>query len=251
MARNARRGGAAGFVCAQRRRVCDPAGNGRRAARDQHAAARNRRDVLARWSQNPKVRVGIAAIDADTPADAVSWLPLDPKSFEYVLRVSWLPGSQRLAVQTMPRDQRRLDLSVADRSGGGVIHLLTESDPAWVNITDDLYFLKDGRHFLWASERDGFMHLYRYALDGTLVNQVTKGDWAMASNAGGVFWLRQSVAAIDETNDWIYFVALEKSSVERQLYRIHHDGSGFSRMSTASGTHAVRFSPDARYYVDK
>ena len=198
-------------------------------------------------SQNPKVRVGIAAIDADTPADAVSWLPLDP----YVLRVSWLPGSQRLAVQTMPRDQRRLDLSVADRSGSGVIHLLTESDPAWVNITDDLYFLKDGRHFLWASERDGFMHLYRYALDGTLVNQVTKGDWAMASNAGGVFWLRQSVAAIDETNDWIYFVALEKSSVERQLYRVHQDGSGFSRVSTASGTHAVRFSFDARYYVDR
>jgi len=27
---------------------------------------------------------------------------------------------------------------------------------------DDLHFLKDGRHFLWASERDDYYHLYRY-----------------------------------------------------------------------------------------
>src|SRR5262249_13537094 len=137
------------------------------------------------------------------------------------------------------------------RTGGAVTRILTETDPAWVNITDDLYFLKDGRHFLWASERDGFMHLYRYTLEGALVNQVTKGDWAMASNAGGVYWLHQSVAASDEKNDWIYFVALEKSSVERHAYRIHMDGSGFSRLSDASGTHAVRFSQDARFYVDE
>jgi dipeptidyl-peptidase 4 len=199
-------------------------------------------------TENPKVRVGIVGTDNSAP---VSWVGLDPASYEYLVRVQWLPRSKRLAVETMTRDQHRLDLLFADRTGGGVTHILTETNPAWVNITDDLYFLKDGRHFLWASERDGFMHLYRYALDGTLVNQVTKGDWAMASNAGGVYWLHQSVAAIDEKGDWIYFIALEKSSVERHLYRIHHDGTGFSRLSDAAGTHAVRFSPDARFFVDE
>jgi dipeptidyl-peptidase-4 len=198
-------------------------------------------------SPNPKVRVGVVSIDRP---ETVSWVHLDPGSSEYVVRVKWLPGARQLAVQTMPRDQRRLDLLLADRSGT-TTHLLTENDPAWVNITDDLYFLRDGRHFLWASERTGFMHLYQYTLDGKLVGQTTNGDWAMASNAGGVFWLRQSVAAIDEKNDWIYFIALEKSSIERQLYRVHRDGSGFSRVSKESGTHGVRFSPDAKYYVDK
>jgi dipeptidyl-peptidase 4 len=198
-------------------------------------------------SPNPKVRVGIVSIDHP---DAVSW-QLDSQSFEYVVRIKWLPGARQLAVETMPRDQRRLDLRLADRATGAATHLLTETDPAWVNINDDVYFLKDGQHFLWASERTGFMHLYQYSLDGKLDGQITKGDWSMASNAGGVFWLRQSVAAIDEKNDWIYFIALEKSSIERQLYRIHRDGSGFSRVSKESGTHGVRFSPDARYYVDK
>jgi dipeptidyl-peptidase-4 len=198
-------------------------------------------------SANPKVRVGLVSIDRP---DAMSWVRLEPASFEYVLRVQWLPGSNRIAVETMPRDQRRLDLSFADRSGA-VTHILTETDPAWVNVTDDLYFLKDGRHFLWASERDGFMRMYRYALDGTLVNALTKGDWSIASNAGGVFWVRQSVAAVDEKNDWVYFIALEKSPVERHLYRVHTDGSGFARLSTLAGTHGVRFSPDAKYYVDR
>jgi dipeptidyl-peptidase 4 len=199
-------------------------------------------------SPNPRVRVGIVSVDHP---DAISFVRLDPQSFEYVARIKWLPGARQLAVETMPRDQRRLDLLLADRTGGATTHLLTEADPGWVNITDDLYFMKDGRHFIWASERSGFMHLYQYSLDGKLVGQITKGDWAMASNAGGVYWLRQSVAAIDEKNDWIYFIGLEKSSVERQLYRIHRDGSGFSRVSKESGTHGVRFSPDARYYVDK
>jgi len=204
------------------------------------------RDIAG--TPNPRVRVGI--VELDRPG-AASWVALDSESFEFVLRVMWLPGSRQLSVQMMPRDQRRLDVMLADRTGGSVKDLLTETDPAWVNVTDDLYFVKDGHQFIWASERDGFMRLYRYTIDGKLLNPVTKGDWALASNAGGVFWRHQSVAAIDEKNDWIYFVALEKSSVERQLYRVHGDGSGFSRVSVESGTHAVTCSPDARYYTDR
>jgi len=199
-------------------------------------------------SANPKVRVGVT--DIDRP-EATTWMPLDASTVEYVLRVKWLPDSRRLAITTMPRDQRRMDLVFADRSGQEVTRILTETDPGWVNTTDDLYFLKDGRHFIWASERDGYMRLYRYALDGTLVNQITRGDWAIASNPGGMFWVRQSVAAIDETKDWIYFIAMEKSSVERQLYRVHPDGSGFARVSKESGTHAIQFAPDAQRYVDR
>jgi dipeptidyl-peptidase-4 len=100
-----------------------------------------------------------------------------------------------------------------------------------VNVSDDLYFLKDGRHFLFASERDGYMHLYRYRMDGTLENQVTKGDWAMVSSGGTMFWVSRAVVGIDEKNDWIYFTALKDSSVQRNLYRIKSDGTGLTRLS--------------------
>lgn len=195
---------------------------------------------------NPIVRVGIAELNQDK----TTWVDIDPKAYEYVVRVKWLPDNRRVSVQTMNRAQTELSLYLAERSDGKASPLLKETDTDWVNIHDDLFFLQDGKHFIWASERTGYAHLYRYTTDGQMVNQITKGNWAIHSAGGGVFWLRQAVTAIDEKNGWIYFTALEKSSVERHLYRIRFDGSGMERISKEDGTHLVSFSPDARYYFD-
>lgn len=195
---------------------------------------------------NPRVRVGIA----DLATDGSTWVQLTDLPFEYIARVKWLPDGRQVSVQTLSRDQMTLALYLADRRTGQATRILTETDPGWVNINDDLYFLKDGRHFLWASERDGFQHLYKYTLDGHLDHQIVRGGWAMGSSGGEVYWLRRSVVGIDEGRDWIYFTALEKSSVERQLYRIHSDGSGFARISTEDGGHAISMSPDSRFYLD-
>ncbi len=194
---------------------------------------------------NPLVRVGVAHL-AD---GGTTWVELTGEH-EYVMRVAWLPDSTRLAIQTMTRDQRRLDLSFADARSGAASHVLAETDPAWVNVNDDLTFLRDGRHFLWVSERSGFAHLYLYAMDGQLVRQVTSGDWALCSDGGDVFWLRQAVQAVDEPGGWVYFSALEKSPLERHLYRARLDGSGFQRLTRRGGTHSVSFSPDGRWYLD-
>ncbi len=196
---------------------------------------------------NPSVRVGIAEL----ATQKTTWVDITDRPFEYVARVKWLPGSQQLSVQTLTRDQMELNLYFADRSGGGVTPVLTEHDPGWVNINDDFEVLKDRRHFIWASERDGFARLYRYALDGSLTNQITSGEWAIAASLGGeVYWLRRALQGIDEAGGWIYFTALEKSSIERHLYRIKLDGTGMSRVTREDGTHRISMSPDARYYFD-
>jgi dipeptidyl-peptidase-4 len=195
---------------------------------------------------NPKVRAGIAEINRNT----TTWIDLNPQTYEYIVRVKWLPDSKRVSVQTMNRLQTELTLYLADRYSGKAKQLLRETDRDWVNIHDDLYFLRDGKQFIWASERTGYAHLYRYTMDGQLLNQITRGDWAIHSAGGGVFWLRQAVTAIDEKTGWIYFTALEKSSIERHLYRIKFDGTGMERLTREDGTHSISFSPDARYYFD-
>lgn len=196
---------------------------------------------------NPRVRLGITELGNDS----TTWIQISDKPFEYIVRAKWLPDGRRLSLETMPRLQTELHLYFADRKTGKATHVLTETDPGWVNMQDDLYFFNDGQHFLWPSERDGYMHLYRYRIDGTLVNQVTKGRWALASAGGIAFWVRQAVVGVDEKNDWIYFTALEQSSIERQLYRIRPDGSGFMRISKEPGTHRVSMPRDARYFVDR
>jgi dipeptidyl-peptidase 4 len=194
---------------------------------------------------NPVVRAGVVAVDSA----ATHWIGITDKPYEWLVRVNWLPDGKHLSIKTLDRSQRELRLYLADCQGAEVKRLLTETDPAWVNLNDDLYFLRDG-HFLWASERDGFMHLYRYAADGTLLNQVTRGNWAIVSSRGGVYWLRQGVVGIDQDRNWIYFTALKDGSVERQVYRVNSDGSGLKRISTEPGTHAISMSLDARFYFD-
>jgi len=197
--------------------------------------------------KDPAVRVGVVGI-GDKPK--TKWITITDKPYEWMLRVKWLPDSERLSLETLNRPQTELGLYFADVKSGQAKRVLTETDPGWVNVNDDLYFLNDGQHFLWASERDGYMHLYRYKMDGTLVNQVTKGDWAITASGGLVFWVRQAVTGIDEKNDWIYFTAMKDSSIERQLYRIHSDGTGMEKISEGHGHHSIAMAPDARYYFD-
>ena len=196
---------------------------------------------------NPRVRLGIIELGHDNP----TWIQINDKPFEYIVRAKWLPDARRLSLETMPRQQTELSLYFANRETGKATRVLTETNPGWVNMTDDLYFFGDEQHFLWPSERDGYMHLYRYRMDGTLENQVTKGRWALASAGGIAFWVRQALVGVDEKNNWIYFTALEQSSTERHLYRVHPDGSGFTRLSKEPGTHRISMSPDARYYLDR
>jgi len=195
---------------------------------------------------NPDVRVGVVELSTGV----TRWVNLSDKPYEWLIRVKWLPDSRNVAVETLNRPQTELRLYFADRASGATKPILTETDPGWVNVTDDLQFMHDGQHFLWTSERTGYMHLYRYRMDGALENQVTKGDWALASSGGLPFWVRQTVVGVDEKNDWIYFTSLKESSVERHLYRIKSDGTQMTRIDEGAGTHGISMAPNAQYYFD-
>jgi dipeptidyl aminopeptidase/acylaminoacyl peptidase len=106
------------------------------------------------------------------------------------------------------------------------------------------YDVDDGKEIIWASERDGWEHLYLYdGATGKLKNQITKGDW-----------LVRDVVYVDEANRQIYFAAggsiPGQDPYFTQYYRIAFDGSGLTRLTDADGMHSVVFSKDHKYYVD-
>lgn len=191
-------------------------------------------------------RVGIAELRSGL----TTWVDSTGRPDEYVVHADWLPGSRRLSVQTLNRDQDVMDLYFADRETGRTTHILQETDEAWINGSDDLYFLKDGKRFIWSSERDGYKHLYFYSADGRLLNQITKGDWAVRAPFQTSYWSGRSVVAIDEKTETLYFTGLEKSPQQRHLYKIRLDGSGMQRLTKEDGFHSVTFSPDGQSYFD-
>jgi len=192
------------------------------------------------------VRVGvIELINGET-----TWIKGTGIPNEYVVNVDWLPDSKRVSFRSLNRAQDDLDLYIADRFTGRAKIILNETDEGWVNPSDDLSFLEDGKHFIWGSEHTGYKHLYLYNLDGQIVNPVTKGDWAVRAPFQVAYWWGKSAVSIDETNRLLYFTSLKKSSLERHLYRIKFDGTGMERLTWADGFHSVVFSPDSKFYLD-
>ena len=191
---------------------------------------------------NPAVRLGVVEL-----ADGrTSWMEPVPGQ-EYILGVTWRPDARAVAVQATNRAQDRLDILLVDRAGG-TRRLLTDVDPAWVN-QKELAFVGTGNEVLISSERDGHTHLYRYRGDGTLVNAVTRGDWSVRG-PGAFYAAPVGSAFIDARAGWVYFTGLEKSPIERHLYRVRLDGSGMTRLTREDGVHRIAFSPDRRFYLD-
>ncbi len=184
---------------------------------------------------NPIVRVYVGKVDGgearvmDTGADSNIYLP----------RVEWLPDSKRVAIERLNRAQTVIDLLVAEAGSRKSRVVLSEKDLYWINVNDDLTFLKDGKRFLWSSEKTGYRHIYLYDMDGKQLAQLTNGEWEVTAIQG-----------VDEAKGIVYFTATEKSPLERHLYRVGLDGSGFARITKEEGTHAVKFAPGAGAYVD-
>ncbi|MBS1841322.1 MAG: S9 family peptidase [Acidobacteria bacterium] len=158
---------------------------------------------------------------------------------QYIPRVAWLTDSKQVAIERLNRRQTQLDLLFADANTGKSRTVLTDKDESWVNVNDDLYFFKDGKRFLWGSEKSGYLHLYLYDLSGKEISPVTKGEWEVTG-----------APTVDEAKGLVYFTATEKSPTERQIYRVALDGSGFTRLSKEDGTHAPRFAPDGGAFED-
>lgn len=179
---------------------------------------------------NPKVRVGIVEVATGRTAWLDRWA-------EYVPRIGWA-GAGRLAVELLNRGQDDLELVLAEAATGRSRSLLRERDPHWVNVTDDLTFLADGR-FLWTSERSGLRHLYLYGRDGELERELTAGDFEVGE-----------VAGVDEAAGWVYYTANEDNLLGRDLYRVRLDGSGKERVTREKGTHRIDMSPQANAFAD-
>jgi dipeptidyl-peptidase-4 len=184
---------------------------------------------------NPVVRVLVVSVQGGEPRA----MDIGAETDIYIPRVNWLNDSKRITIQRLNRAQNALDLLIADAATGKTRTVLTESDPGWVNVSDDLYLFKDGKRFLWSSERTGYRHLYLYDLGGRQLAQITKGDWEVTS-----------LNAVEELKGLAYFTATEKSPLERHLYRVGLDGTGFTRITKQEGTHDAVLAPNAAAFYD-
>src|SRR5439155_8238512 len=122
-------------------------------------------------TQNSAVRIGVVPADSG----ATRWMktPGDPRN-TYLASLQWTSDSRALLIQQLNRLQNTNDLLVADARSGDVRRAYRDSGKAWVDTSDDLTEIDGGRAVTWTSEKDGWRHLYRVALDGSGDRLVTR-----------------------------------------------------------------------------
>ncbi|MBQ91293.1 MAG: hypothetical protein CL441_07765 [Acidimicrobiaceae bacterium] len=185
---------------------------------------------------NPLVKLGVVpAVGGETVwADLGRYTPTDL----LIVSVGWTPDGDSVVFQTQNREQTWLDLNLADATTGDTSHLFQETTPAWVDVHGDPTWLEDGT-FVWLSERSGWKHLYHYGADGTLIRQVTDGEWELRTLHG-----------VDEATGWVYFSGTERSPIGGDVYRVRLDGTEQTRLSERAGTHRATFNPTFTRYLD-
>ncbi|HSO22433.1 MAG TPA: DPP IV N-terminal domain-containing protein [Chondromyces sp.] len=183
---------------------------------------------------NPIVRLGIVGRDG---GEAL-WLDTGDGE-HYLPRAGWTPNGE-VWLQRLNRDQTVLELMVADPSTGAVRTLVTDTDPAWIDLSDDLHFLADGR-FVWSSERDGWRHLSLHAADGSQLRRLSSGDWEV-----------EAVVGVDRDEEAVFFTANRDDRRQYNIYRVELATGELRRVGASQhGAHSGTLSPAGTHLVDE
>lgn len=166
---------------------------------------------------------------------------IDLGEYEYIPRIKYSSVKNKVMALTLNRHQNHLQYHWidVDQKGMPASVVYEEKDDAYVEIDDNLYFLKDGDHFIRTSEKDGYNHIYMIGIDGSS-KQITSGSWDVAEFKG-----------INEETGTIYYISAEEGAPYKALYSIHSDGTNKHKISANKGTNDATFSKGMKYYVNQ
>ena len=148
----------------------------------------------------------------------------------YLTNISWDPEEEFLYIAKVNREQNRMWMEryyVADGEFDTV--LFTETNSRYVEPCDPIRFVpQHNDQFLWFSLRDGYKHLYLYNTDGTLLRQVTKGNYEV-----------QGIIGFDAKGENVFVYANKESAIGLAAYRVSLTTGEMTLLTPAKGTHSV------------
>ena len=128
----------------------------------------------------------------------------------------WSPDSKWLLITSQSADFKSEDIRIADVSTTKSKVVFHQSDDRWVEVSDAGWD-PQSKQFWFVSDQTGYQQLYSADVDGTNRRQITKGSWDIHNDpfSHSPEWI----------GDSIYYSSTQKSTAERQLYRVKADGS--------------------------
>lgn len=161
---------------------------------------------------------------------------------EYIPRIKWTQEADKLCIYSLNRHQNKLQYLLADAASGKSKIIFTDTDKAYVDekYFDYTTFLTDRQHFIVASERDGYNHLYLCNMEGNIVNQITKGAWDVTDYLG-----------YDSKNQLVYYQASVSKPYNHEVFSIKINGKRNNLISSGKGVASIDFSKGYKYFVQR
>jgi dipeptidyl aminopeptidase/acylaminoacyl peptidase len=183
---------------------------------------------------------------------------LFPNPYELTAPV-WRTDSRAFTFEYNQRGHQLYRVIEVNATSGTARALIEERSPTFIDyrplLADQFdtgkkfrVDIADGKETIWASERDGWEHLYLYDdASGNVKNQITRGDWAV-----------RNIDRVDSEKRQIWFEAsgmnteqdAGKDPYYMHPYRINFDGTGLTPLSTVDADHRLAYSPDGKYSLD-
>ncbi|MET0465091.1 MAG: S9 family peptidase [Chitinophagaceae bacterium] len=157
----------------------------------------------------------------------------------YIPRIKWTQADNELIVFWMNRHQDNLKLLLTDPVTGNSRSLYEEQNKYYIDINDDLQFLKDGKSFLFTSEMNGYNHIYSYSIDGKSKIQISKGNYEVTG-----------IDAVDEVNKRVFYTMAYPTPMDRNLFVTDLAGKKTYQLTQGEGWHRIVLSDAMTQFYD-
>lgn len=206
-------------------------------------------DVTAREAETNLIKYPMAGMTSEQVTigiyniqnEETVYLKTGKPNDHYLTNIAWAPDNKTIYVAEINRGQDTMHFNSYNASDGQFIKtLFTETDNEYVEPMNPMVFLpNDHSKFIWQSRHNGFNHLYLYSTDGTLIKQLTQGDWEVTNILG-----------FDSKGKHVFISSTEKSYLERHPYSIMISNGTKTCLTQDKGYHRSKLSPDGKNLLD-
>ncbi|MEO5715505.1 MAG: DPP IV N-terminal domain-containing protein [Luteolibacter sp.] len=175
-------------------------------------------------------------------------IPIDNALFNNpweINEVSWAADSSEFSFVYNQRGHQVMRIIGVRADSGSARRIFEDTSKTFIDYSQKLYIhdLPETHEILWASERDGYNHLYLLdANSGEIKKQITQGKWNV-----------REVVEVDEKKRQLLLKVMGvtgQDPYQMNFVRVNFDGTGFTRLTASDGNHGIRFSPDGKFLID-
>jgi dipeptidyl-peptidase-4 len=160
---------------------------------------------------------------------------------QYLTNIAWSSDEKHIYIAILSRTQNDMKLNEYDALTGNYTRtLFEEHDDKYTEPLHPMLFVKNNpTQFIWQSRRDGFNHFYLYNINGTLIKQLTKGNWEVKTENG-----------FDEKGERLFFHANAESPVNQDFYSVNLKSAEVKKLTSGSGFHTCIIDTKGNYVID-